>query len=275
MGFFKTSIGVLLSMLLIFSLSACAQTQSNTTNNKNSNKIESSHSIASDSEEAVSSCDEKKKELNKGEFFVIGIDGDEHIIKLKDTDTISHIFIGPLIANGQIWGYNWRTPSEIHADDLINFCAHANFWDYPKDFEGCYLPDQNTQEADLVEDKILEHFDVDRQYLKTSECYLPKNDVYALFGGWGGGWGAGALSADLQGNLLKIEVGYYTCLTEEEAEEYRSNPEKNQLSEGYYSPDRIISDDGHIVIPGGILTVRLDNGIIKYKSWIRRPDIDF
>ena len=199
------------------------------------------------------SAEPEETEPGKEDFSVIGIDGNKYSINLNDIDTISHVFIKPLIACGPIWGYNWKTSEEIHADDLINFCGYANFWNFPLDFEGVYLPDQNTQKAGLVEDKILEHFDVSRAYLKTSSLYVPEEDAYQLLGGWGGGWGAGALSADLQGDLLKIEVGYFTSVTAEMADEYRLDPE-NRLPDGYYSPDRIIGGNGTIIIPGGTLT---------------------
>ncbi len=154
---------------------------------------------------------------------------------LSDLRAVERVYLKPL--GLAVFYYDWASPSEIKADDLICICAQYNFLNLPTDVEDVYLPEYAHAPAEQVEASIQRHFDVNKDYLRTSEWYEEGSvkDTYYLVVGSGGY--PKALTATQDGNQIIIEA---------------SMP---------------VITDGSFV-PCGKLTIELsDENVVKYVSY--------
>lgn len=133
-------------------------------------------------------------------------------IDLNNLDLVKRVYVRPLIPCGPVLGYDWDTPADIKADDLIDICAYNNFLNLPVEpinatiSGGAGYVDPHAP-AEQVEPAIQKHFSVSSVYLRTSESYDAKTNTYSMLSGWGGGWGYFAISAAKSGDQIIIEVG--------------------------------------------------------------------
>lgn len=168
-------------------------------------------------------------------------------IDLENLKVIGYAYIRPLYMG--VWEYSWNKVSEINADHLYMTCCQANYLNRLTDFEGVYI--DRIAPADYVEWSIQKHFDVPCAYLETASHYEAVDDVYRLGGGFGGGYSAVAVSAELDGKQIKMEVGF-------QGFDY----------DGDLPPGSIEMLDGSVIIKKGILTVEQIYGKqVKYISF--------
>lgn len=161
---------------------------------------------------------------------------------LGDLALVTKAFVWPLIATGGCLTYSWDSPADINADDLIDICAYNNMLNLPTEpadltiFGGAAYA-EGLADAGSVENVLQKYFDVTVEHLRTSKRYDAQTNTYAMLSGWGGGGEFLALSADIQGDLIAIHVGY-----------------------GHSDRERIDNQ--------GVLSIRLDaEGNIHYQSY--------
>ncbi len=179
---------------------------------KETSSLSSSENISSDhrSETTDSGLPSSSDLLNQyGNAYYSRLTIDDAPVDLSDLKAVTQVYVSPVNVN--VFYYAWAAPSDITADNLIEICARNNFLDLPRDVENVYLPEYANAPADQVEAEIQRHFDVESDYLKTSQWYEYENikNTYLLVGGFGGGFSARAISATQNGNQIMIEVGIY------------------------------------------------------------------
>lgn len=208
---------------------------------KENNSLSSYENISSDnrSETLDGGLPSSSDLLNQyGNAYYNRLDIDDAPVDLNDLKAVTQVYVSPVNVN--VFYYSWATPSDITADNLIEICARNNFLDLPRDKEGVYLPENSDPPAEQVEASIQKYFDVDSNYLRTSQWYEYEGikNTYSLVGGFGGGFSARAISAEQNGNQIVIEVGIYKL-------------------------------EDFSLTPSGTLTVELDGeNIIHYISYI-------
>lgn len=174
-------------------------------------------------------------------------------VDLSGLEDVTEAYVNPLIWCGPLWWYTWETPAQIKSDDLLAVFGYNNFLDLPKDFEGCYSPEDSQQPAAKVEPILEKYFGVSGDDLKTSQYYDADTDTYQIQGGFGGGANAVATSVQQQGDMMVIHVGILSPVSDEEK-----------------TPDMVFASDGRALLPGGTLTLRPGDGEFpSYLSYIR------
>ena len=189
---------------------------------------------------------------------------------LDNLDMVTAVYVRPLVPNNAIWsGDSWNSPEELLADRLIDVCSYNNFLDLPRDFELCYPEEYINAPADRVEESLLRHFDVSREHLRTASQYHPDTHTYTLIGGFGGGWSAAAMSAEQEGNFIRIRVGIHSMMTMENLEQDLREGITDAAQGAYWKEHAQVQEDGTLLIPAGTLTVELTEGnVVKYRSLI-------
>lgn len=241
MRLLEKTVGMLLSMLLIFSLSGYKLAEPNEPSNVLSN---------------AKRLDQQRVD------FLDSLNINSLPVDLKDLEAVTRVYLDSLVSCGKIWDQSWKTPSEIPADQLIEICAYNNLLDLPRDFEGIYKPGHEYAPASQVEAAVKKFFDVKSSYLKTSKWYQPQNNTYLLIGGFGGGVWAKAMSAKHEDDKIIIEVGLLYAINERELKEMGED-----VAEALKSPDKIITKNAILVPCGTLIVEHKDKKPIQYCSY--------
>ncbi|MPM39721.1 hypothetical protein SDC9_86355 [bioreactor metagenome] len=145
-------------------------------------------------------------------------DGSAAVQTQQDEEYLNEIYqkyVSMLNANSGITDYPWATPSDIAADQLVDFCSFNNLLKL-KGPNGEYEGQIFFVPAEEVEAALLKYFDgISPEYLRTSRYYefdeIPGRDYknkYLMPQGGGGGL-TKALKVEEDGDILRIVVGVY------------------------------------------------------------------
>ena len=134
--------------------------------------------------------------------------------QFTDPKTVSEKYVSPILNYGKMSTYNWESPSQISADDLINICMSNNYLNLPTSPDnkpiseyGEYLTDYVP--AEDMEAAIQTYFPVTSEHLKTSQYYDSKTDTYQITEiplRHGRGRGISAKSAAVSQNQVEIQL---------------------------------------------------------------------
>lgn len=179
---------IIIAILIIFS--SCTSAQSSP------NKELSSENISSATDEYENA--QTKVAIDTHQF--------------TDPKTVSEKYVAPILNYGKMSTYNWESPSQISADDLINICMSNNYLNLPTSPDnksiqeyGEYLT--NRVPAKDIESAIQTYFPVTSEHLKTSRYYDSKTDTYQIAEiplRHGRGKGISAKSAAVSQNQVEI-----------------------------------------------------------------------
>ena len=181
---------IIIAILIIFS--SCTSAQSSP------NKELSSENISSATDEYENA--QTKVAIDTHQF--------------TDPKTVSEKYVAPILNYGKMSTYNWESPSQISADDLINICMSNNYPNLPTSPDnksiqeyGEYLT--NRVPAKDMESAIQTYFPVTSEHLKTSRYYDSKTDTYQIAEiplRHGRGKGISAKSAAVSQNQVEIQL---------------------------------------------------------------------
>lgn len=134
--------------------------------------------------------------------------------QFTDPKTVSEKYVAPILNYGKMSTYNWESPDQILADDLVNICMSNNYLNLPTSPDnepiseyGEYLTDYVP--AEDMEAAIQTYFPVTSEYLKTSQYYDSKTDTYQITKiplRHGRGRGISAKSAAVSQNQVEIQL---------------------------------------------------------------------
>lgn len=130
-----------------------------------------------------------------------------------DLQTVTEKYVSPVLSYGKMTTYNWDSPSQILADDLVNICMSNNYLQLPTSPDnkpiseyGEYLTDRVA--ADEVEAAIQTYFPVTSEHLQTSRYYDAQTNSYQMTDiplRHGRGRGICAKSVSLSQNKAEIQ----------------------------------------------------------------------
>lgn len=181
---------IIIAILIIFS--SCTSAQSSP------NKELSSENISSATDEYENT--QTKVAIDTHQF--------------TDPKTVSEKYVAPILNYGKMSTYNWESPDQILADDLINICMSNNYLNLPTSPDnkpiseyGEYLTDYVP--AEDMEAAIQTYFPVTSEHLKTSQYYDSRTDTYQITEiplRHGRGRGISAKSAAVSQNQVEIQL---------------------------------------------------------------------
>lgn len=97
---------------------------------------------------------------------------DPHLF--ADPKTVSEKYVSPILNYGKMSTYNWESPSQISADDLVNICMSNNYLNLPTSPNnkpiseyGEYLTDYVP--AEDMEAAIQTYFPVTSEHLRAPQ----------------------------------------------------------------------------------------------------------
>lgn len=134
--------------------------------------------------------------------------------QFADPKTVSEKYVAPILNYGKMSTYNWESPNQILADDLINICMSNNYLNLPTSPDnkpiqeyGEYLTDHVP--AEDMEAAIQTYFPVTSAHLKISQYYDSKTNTYQIKKiplRHGRGRGISAKSAVVSQNQVAIQI---------------------------------------------------------------------
>ncbi len=133
---------------------------------------------------------------------------DSGAVDAGDLETVTSVFIEPLLRGDIAVLGTWQSPAELEADYFVRFCGRNNLLKRPliQTGDGYEYADAVCTAAEL-EQAVQRYFDVTAEYLRTSPSYDAAAGTYTLPGYGGGGREVYAMDAKADGNRLSLSVG--------------------------------------------------------------------
>ncbi len=133
---------------------------------------------------------------------------DVDTIDLSDLETVTNVFVAPLLRGDNAVLGTWQSPIELEADYFVRFCGQNNLLKRPliQTGDGYEYADAVCTAAEL-EQAVQRYFEVTAEHLRTSPSYDAAANAYTLQGYGGGGREVFAMDAKADGNRLTVAVG--------------------------------------------------------------------
>lgn len=103
----------------------------------------------------------------------------------------------------------WENTDGHWADRLINYYTAVKYYSIPGQPQERDTSKEDTEPAEIVEDFIMQHFNVSREFLRTSQQYDAEREVYILEY-LGGAASSKVIGAEENSGVLALDFEYYS-----------------------------------------------------------------